>query len=273
MTTVTRLVPYLVALAMLWTSPLQAAEPEEGNQTAQEFAREILFDMANFMAGLERFGVTVRGGFDAVQDDGRKIEFLERQQVTISRPNLLRVDQTHEDGRKNLVLFDGSDITVWDDAAQVYAQAPQPGSIDDAFVYFTRDLQMKLPLGSLLLQQLPEELESRLISVEYVEYALAPLFPVDAQHITLRTPVAEVQLWIADDLERPWPLRLVLTYPDQPGAPQYWAEFSDWTERPQINRSTFEFKPPADAEQIVFSVQVFPMPGAAARVEPMEEQP
>jgi hypothetical protein len=251
-----------------------AAEPTLSQQARdpQAFAREILMEMANYLADLERLGVTVRGGYDAVQADGQKIEFLENMQVTVSRPGQLRSDQTREDGQKTMVLFDGSQVTVFDEAAQVYAQAPQPGSIDDAFVYFTRDLGMQLPLGSLLLQRLPAELEQRAVSVDYVEFVPAPMFAVDAQHIAVRTAVADVQLWIADDLDTPWPLRMVLTYPQLPGQPQYWAEFSDWTARPKLSKSHFQFNPPADAEQIVFSVQVLPM-SQAVSLNPAEEKP
>ena len=42
---------------------------------SQAQARVILMRMADFLAGAQRFSVSVRGGYDAVQKVGQKIEF------------------------------------------------------------------------------------------------------------------------------------------------------------------------------------------------------
>ena len=57
------------------------------------------------------------------------------------------------------MTFDDSKVTIWDAETGVYAQADQPGSVDDATVYFVRDLQMRLPLAPLLTTRFPAELE------------------------------------------------------------------------------------------------------------------
>ena len=124
-------------------------------------ARALLMEMATFLAGLDAFSATIQGGYDVVQESGQKIEFLETRKVTLERPNRLRIEETSADGRGQDVIFDGSKMTVWDGEDRVFAQADQPGSVDDAVVYFVRDLQMRLPLAPLLTTRFPTELERR----------------------------------------------------------------------------------------------------------------
>ena len=55
--------------------------------------------MANTLAQAQGFSVTIRAGFDVVQDTGQKITFAERRQVTLSRPDRLRIEAEESDGK------------------------------------------------------------------------------------------------------------------------------------------------------------------------------
>ena len=113
-----------------------AAAPTE----SQAQANQILMRMADFLAGAQRFSVSVRGGYDAVQKSGQKIEFGDMRTVTLSRPDRLRMEGERSDGAKSLTVFDGKDIVLIDETSNVYATAPQPGGLDDTFFHFVRDL-------------------------------------------------------------------------------------------------------------------------------------
>ena len=125
-----------------------------------EFARELLMEMANYISGLEGYTVSVVSGYGVLQESGQKIQFLEARDIALSRPNRMRAEERQADGVGSLVLFDGSTVMVWHGDARVYAQADQPGSIDDTLVYFERDLGMRLPLAGLLTTRMPEELDA-----------------------------------------------------------------------------------------------------------------
>lgn len=194
---------------------------------SQQLAADKLMEMANFMAGLEAFSVHSRAGFDVMQEDGQKIEFLENRDITMERPDRLVIREESAKDLAHLLLFDGEVITISDGATGVYAQVPQPGSIDDTIVYFLR------------------ELKSRVRMIEYVEESGA--LPVPTHHVAVRTDTLDFQVWIADG-KQPFPMRVVLTYPEQ-GAPQYWTEYSEWNLKPSIRKSTFAFKPATDAQK------------------------
>src|SRR3954447_18949760 len=129
-------------------------------------AKAILMRMADFLSKSPRMGMTVHSSYDALQAEGEKVEWNDVRQVSLSRPNQLRIETQRSDGARSLLLFDGKEITTFDETSKAYAQASHPGSVDDAVIYFVRDLGMRLPLAVLLLSRLPAELEQRVQSVE-----------------------------------------------------------------------------------------------------------
>lgn len=245
--------PLLFAMSAIAVSGPAKAPTAAAEQPLDARAMAIMMRMAEFMSKTPRMSVTVHGAYDAVQPDGYKIEWDDVRKVTLSRPDRLRVDTERSDGAHSLVLFSGKEITTFDESSQVYAQAPQPGGVDDTVVYFVRDLGMRLPLAVLLLSRLPAELQNRVQSVEYVEKTTTLAAP--AHHIVGRTATVDFQLWIADG-DKPLPLRAVLTYKNSPGQPQFRAEFSDWNLNAEPPDSMFTFTPPAQAHKIPFASAV-----------------
>jgi hypothetical protein len=212
-------------------------------------ARQIMMRMADFISKAPKWSVTLNAGYDVLQRDGYKVEWNDVRKVTLVRPDRLRVESERSDGTRTLLTFDGKEITTFDESAKVYAQASHPGSVDDAVVYFVRDLRMRLPLALLLVSRFPEELQQRVQSVEYVEKTMTLGAPAD--HIVGRTATVDFQLWIAEG-DRPVPLRAVLTYKNARGQPQYRAQFSDWNFDIDPSDSLFTFTPPAGTNKIPF---------------------
>jgi hypothetical protein len=236
------------------------AAPSVGGKTPD--AESILSRMAEFLSKTPRMSVTVHGAYDAVQRDGSKVEWNEIRKVTLSRPDRLRIDSERSDGARSLILFDGKNIITFDESANVYAQAPQNGGVDETLIHFIRDMRMRMPLAVLLLSRLPEELQSRVQTVDYVEKTTTLGAP--AHHLAGHTSTVDFQLWIADG-DKPLPMRAVLTYKNAPGQPQFRAQFSDWDLGVNPPDSTFHFTPPAQAKEIPFASALPQMAlGAAA---------
>jgi hypothetical protein len=216
-------------------------------------AEAILKRMAEFLAKTQQFSVNLNDNFDVVQESGQKIEFGETRKITISRPNGLRVDLEESNGEKHTVLYDGKNITVFSPSQNVYAQTTKPGGIDEAVRYFLKDLHMRLPLAALLLSRFPAEVESRTQSLDYVEKTLIDGVPT--HHLAGRTETVDYQVWIAEGAQ-PLPLRVVLTYKNAEGQPEFRAQFSDWNLAPKIQDSQFVFTPPEGARKIAFQAQL-----------------
>lgn len=230
---------------------------------SQAQASAILMRMADVLGGAQRFSVSVRGGYDAVQQSGQKIEFGDMRKVTLSRPDRLRMEGERSDGAKTVTVFTGKEIVLIDETSNVYATAPQPGGLDDTIFHFVKDLGMRLPLAVLLVSQLPAELKNRVRLVDYVEKT--SIHGSTSHHLAARTDTVDFQVWVADG-DTPLPQRVVITYKKAKGEPQFRAQFSDWNLAPAIEDSTFLAKPPDGAQKVAFAAQL-------PRVSPMARKP
>jgi hypothetical protein len=252
------LVSAIMAMAASHAYSQQATAPKKAPSlpVASESriqASAILRRMAEFLGAAQRFSVNVSAGYDAVQTSGEKIEFGETRKITLRRPDRLRVEGERSDGAKMLTVFTGKEIMLADGASNVYATAPQPGNLDQSIVYFVRDLGMRLPLAVLLLSQLPAELNERVRSVDYVERT--SIRGAVSHHLAARTDAVDFQVWVADG-DQPLPQRVVITYKEAKGQPQFRADLTDWNLGPAISDSTFVAKPPENAQRVAFAAQL-----------------
>jgi hypothetical protein len=236
--------------ATLWASGASPASPASDQDPD---ARAILLRMADFLAKAPAFSVTIRSGYDAIQDDGQRIEFGEKRRILMQRPDHLRVDTLRSDGDRGQLFFDGKTLTAFKADDNVFARAEKPGTVDDAVVYLVRDLQITLPLARMFRTSFPQDMEKQVSSISYVEED--PLFDVPTDHLAAKAADIDFQVWIARS-EQPLPRRVILTYKNAPGQPQFWADFSEWTLSPRIADGSFTFTPPKAAEQIPFLVPV-----------------
>ena len=267
---------FLLVLALLATGALvaqEAAPPAAATTESTESQREataLLKSMAEYLAGMEYFRCTSTNGYETVQANGQKVEFGETREIFLARPNRLRVDEVTSDGSSDLTLFDGRLITVVSAGFSVYAQAPQPPSLEDALVYFVRDLRMRAPLALLLSTHVRTDLLELAKNVDYVERT--KVGRKDAHHIAAQSDSVDFEFWIADS-NRPVPLRVVITYKTAPGQPKFWSDISNWQTNRKLSDKRFQLALPEGARQIPFAVQLSalgatPRDGAAGQVTP-----
>ena len=216
-------------------------------------ARAILTRMARFLAASPAYRVTIRDSYDVLQDSGQKIEFGDVRQITLRRPNQLRVDLTESDGDRREIFYDGKAVTAFSPAANVYAQSRIVGDIDAAIRHVQEKLRLRLPLAALLTTQFPRELAARTESLDYVERT--SIDGEDAHHLAGRSQEIDYQAWIAVG-DTPLLLKLILTYRTAEGQPQFRAEFKDWNFKPDMPASVFDFVPPKTAKRIDFLAEL-----------------
>lgn len=207
--------------------------------------KDLLMSMAEKLAGAKGFSVSMFMNYDAVQESGQKIEFSEQRKITIKRPNYLRAVALQSDGDKHLLVFDGKVITLFGETENVYAQVNHMGTVDEAIRFAGGNLGIRIPLARMLLTTLPEALKKLNLTVQYVERDTLSSPPTD--HLAARSDDVDFQIWIAEDK---LPRRIVLTYKNADGQPQFRANFSNWNLTPKISKTTFSFTPPEGAEKI-----------------------
>lgn len=245
----------LLLSVLLLPGMLLAAESPPAAPAAPDPAMEPLLRMANYLSSLKAFSVALQTGYDVVQESGQKIAFGEQRHLTLVRPDRFRVDATASDGSESVTVFDGKTLTLYDKAEGVYATTEHPGDIDAAITYFVKDLQMRLPLALLFVTNLPQQLERRVTEAAIVETTQIGATP--CLHIAARTTSVDVQVWLPTSGD-PLPKRIILTYKDDAGQPQYWADFSDWNLSPTAPESLFRLAMAPDATPIPFLAKVHP---------------
>jgi len=246
----------LVLVLSLSLPHIAASATEEqtpGAPAGTNDAAALLKRAADFLSQSPHFSVTIRAGYDVVQKSGQKVEFGEIRKVVLQRPDRFRSDIERGDGEKELVLFDGKDIIVFSEKNGIFAKASRPGDLDGAVTYLLSDLKMRLPLALMYLSRLPIEIEKRVRSVEVVEQTV--IMDVPCVHLAARTEAVDFQIWIPSEGE-PLPRRIVITYKHHKGAPQFWANLSEWNLSPDIAESLFAFSPSEGVRQIPFLAQM-----------------
>jgi hypothetical protein len=238
-------------VAAVVACPARAADPAPATvASAQDpAARALLMEMANFIAHAPGLSVTMRSEYDAIQADGQRIEFGERRQILMQRPDKFRVEVERSDGERGTVVFDGRAITVFKPRENVYARVEKAGNLDQALVYMVRDLHATMPLARMFTTEFPASMDKRVTSVTFVEEF--SLFDVPTDHLAVRSDEVDMQLWIARGQE-PLPRRVVITYKNAPGQPQFRADLYDWKIGASADADAFAFVPPAGAERIMY---------------------
>jgi len=215
----------------------------------------------DFLRQAQRFRFSAYSGYEVVQEDGSKLEFGSSRRYAVQRPDHVRVENEPREEDRRLTLFDGKSFVQVDLAQNVYARADlkQPRDIDFMIDLVRERLDAPLPLAELLRNNPRQAIEDSLESAEVV--GTERLRGVACDHLALRNPDTDIQLWIARG-EQPTVLRLVITYRNLDGQPSFWADLADWSFDPKLSADEFTYRPPAGAERVRFDVRPAPAPPA-----------
>lgn len=226
----------------------QKANPKVDNQQNQAWT--LLMNSADFLAHARQLSVNLGIRYDVVQKTGEKIEFNETRKITLGRPNDMRVDVEQGNGEKSILFFNGKNLTVYSPGQKMYATASRPGNVDQAIVYLLDGLHIRLPLAMMFVTKLPSQLKNRVRSVAIV--GKDELMGIPCTQLAVRTnDGVDFQIWLPSKGD-PLPRRLVITYKNNPGEPQFSANFSNWDLSPKLPKGYFAFTPPPNTQRIQF---------------------
>jgi hypothetical protein len=209
----------------------------------------------------DRFSFTATTAYEVVQKDGEKLEFGATRRYLVQRPDRVRVEVDPRSGPESLVVFDGDQLTWAEPSLDVYAklQLKQHRPIDEAVALLRDVLDVPVPLGELLGSDPRADLVGSLTGAYLV--GTEKIAGVECDHVVLRNPGRDVQLWIARG-DAPLLRRVVLTYRDEKGAPTFAANLDDWLLNATPPDDAFRYVPPAGAQRIRFALPAKAKPAA-----------
>ena len=211
-------------------------------------ADRILREMSAYLKTAKEFTFHADITYDEFVMDNQKIQYGIAADISMRRPDRLHVS-SQGDERQRRAFHNGRTFTAYNPAKNVYIVTKVPPKIDDALDLVFERFGISVPIADLLYadpyQTLTENVQTGF---------LVGLHSVDGtpcHHLAFSQEAIDWQIWIEDG-RHPVPRKLVITYRDEPGSPQYTARLSGWDLEPHLSDHLFEFHPPAGADEIEF---------------------
>jgi len=228
-------------LMLCLASPLVAQGEPPG-------ADDLIRQMSSNLAALESFHFSVTLGFDDVPLPEVKVKYAGSMEVSLQRPNRLRVSYKDELTARE-VWIDGETVTVLVPGKGFWASAPTAASIDATLNQFAAEYGVSLPLDDLLRDDPYSVMMAGTKAHRYV--GLSEIHGVPCHHLIVGREDVVWQIWI-EASDKMLPRQVVITYKNLPMAPEFIAVLRDWDLNPSLPDAIFQPEIPSDASQIDF---------------------
>ncbi|WP_051242393.1 DUF2092 domain-containing protein [Stappia stellulata] len=223
--------------AFLVAQPLGAAEIDPD-------AEDVLRGMCEALGGLEAFTVTSAASTEVILQDGRKLQLVATTNAIVDRGAGFRFTRQGAFGAVE-VVFDGATLTVWSEATGGYAATQAAGDLDAGLDALLATFGESAAGGADLLYADPcSNLMNGVDRGDYI--GVANIDGQSAHHIYYRAAEHDWQLWISTEAPA-LPVRYVITSKWVTGAPQFIAQFRDWSLGAQDD---FAFAAPEGAREL-----------------------
>jgi hypothetical protein len=206
---------------------------------------QLLRQMSEKLAQAQKISFKVDRKLDAALVEGRNIPENAQIEISVSRPDKFLVKSDSPDTARQFV-FDGQNLSIYDETMNLYATVPVPGAIDEVMAKINEKYGFTPPLAEFILSDPYRALSPRIMSQAYK--GKETVGGVECHHLSFGGEMVDSELWIgvADMLPR----KLVATFKDFEGDPQLQADFSDWNLAATPDEKFFSFVAPQDAEKV-----------------------
>jgi hypothetical protein len=146
-------------------SPRQhrAAPGTASNRAIEQAALDILRAASEKLASAKTVSFVARGAFDVPARNGAQLFYFTRSEVTLVRPNKLRVI-VPGDGPPSEFYFDGTKVAVFTPRADLIAIEDVPGNIEPMLAYIYQKAGIYFPFVDFLVADPYETLTKGLTS-------------------------------------------------------------------------------------------------------------
>jgi hypothetical protein len=215
-------------------------------QSQEDGARKILKAMASYLANQKTISATFDADIEVLTPALQKIQFTNSGELTMSRPNQLRVSRAGGYSDVELV-FDGTTATILGRHNNTYAQIKAPGSVDHLIDLLRDQHGVTLPGADLLLTRVYDELIGDATEIRHIGHGV--IDGKDCDHLAFRGPEVDWQIWVEIG-PNPIPRKYVITSKTITGAPQYTLRIKALTTGAPASGDAFAFKVPAGAKMV-----------------------
>jgi len=237
------------AFAVVAISLIAVAGDTSSAATPSPTTEELLRQAISELTSAESLSFHVEILLDRIDSTGQKLQFAAALDAAVRRPDNLRIDYIG-DLKAKRAWYDGDTLTILDTDHGVYAEMPGSGDVASTLQAAGERYGLTLPLAGLLRSDLMERIEGGVVA-RVRRVGLHDVGGENCHHLAIRREMDDLQIWIRAEGE-PRLCKLVFSYKNQPGSPQFMAVFSDWDMSPRLRDRNFKAKIPRDAVKANF---------------------
>jgi hypothetical protein len=209
-------------------------------------ADELLRAASQYLAQAKAFTVSAEIWQDTVLRDGRKVQGARTVDLQMRRPDKLHAEVRSAIRNRDL-WYDGKNLTILDRDKNFYGTLDAPETLDKTIDFVEERFGINLPLGDLMIS---DPYASAIRNVQTGDYlGLSTVLGVQCHHLGFTQDAIDWQIWIEAGA-KPLIRKVIITYKDEPQAPQFTAILKNWELTPPIPDQAFVFTPPPKAQKI-----------------------
>ena len=233
----------IACLAGMLMLPLCAEESLTG---VDPKADAVLRRMGGFLASAPFFTVTADVWQDSNLASGQRVQSNRSIELKVRRPDRFH-SEVRSATRNRALFYDGTSLTLVNRTQQLFGTVAAPSSLDAALDMANERFGISPPLEDLLVADPYRNAVGKAVSG--VDLGVVSVLGVPCEHLAFSRGILDWQVWVELGAS-PVPRRMVITYRDESGWPEYAANFSDWDFKTPIPDADFVFQPTAAITQI-----------------------
>ena len=226
-----------------WTPPALVDE-----DWVEPDGREVVQRSIDFMEAQPQLLTEALVTYEAVQESGQKLHFDLLQRMAVKQPDRLHWVTLNDDGSTDSAWYVDGRFTLLRQPANLWGRIDVPPTIPGMVERVTEEYDLDVPFGDILTADLAELwLGPEVTEVWWVGEAWVEGYWTD--HVALRKPGADLQLWVRQG-DEPFLAKMAIAFTEVDGQPTYQARFRKWATSVADVEADFEFTPPPDSEQV-----------------------
>ena len=218
--------------------PAPAAVDDEAEPVVEPEASALLKAAWDWLGAQQSYAFHADVEYDEVYGESTRVRVSGRVDALVRRPDRFKVFFDGDRGRKTY-SYDGKRFVLADLRSRTWAEAPVTGPNDAAVETIVEKLGVPVPLSDFLVTTAAYSASELKAAYVVGESRVAGK---RCHQLLVLLDDLDFQVWIEAD-GNPLIKKLVLTYSEAPGIPQFEATFTEWYPQTALSDYVFTFLP------------------------------
>jgi len=238
----------ICAAAGLCALSARAADvkPTDVKPVVDPSADKILKRMGDYLGQAPFYSVNAEIWQDVELGSGQQVQAGRTVVLQVRRPDHFHAE-VRSTRRNRGLFYDGKSITLLNRNENFYGSIPAPATLDQALDTASDRFGIEMPLEDLVVSDPYQSAMQKIVSGR--DIGAVTVLGTPCEHLAFSLGAVDWQIWIEDGV-KPVPRKIVITYKDEEGTPEYTAIFSNWDFQTKLPDFLFTFEPPAGASKI-----------------------